>query len=514
MSLYSETLNYITSLTCSQGDGAGQPMQVFPWQKTLLKEFLEPEVVTGALSVARGNGKTAFLAAVAAAALDGPLAKEGAEVTLVASSFDQAKFAFRHVEAFLREKCDLNRRDWRVVDNDQRAQITYRPLRTILKVRASDPRRAHGIAPSLVLADEPAQWPKNNAELMVSALRTSMGKIPEAKMMALGTRPADDEHWFARWLNEDADMRRSYSAEDGQGYGLLTVKAARLANPSWKYLPTLQRELKKEMQDAKKNTALLSSYKSLRLNMGLPDVDKSVLLDAELWKELETSGQPMREGVCIWGVDLGSSNAMSAISAYYPETGWLETLAAFPEHEGLAALGSRDNVGDLYTKMAEREELMTTAGRTVDITELVEAAADRFGTPDYVASDHWRATELLDALERINHHIIDFTTRRVGGWQDGGEDVRRFRKRAIERQIKAPRSLLMRSAIGGAMTVSDQAGNHRLAKHGDKQSDRRALHRDDAAAASILAVAEGDRLIADLAAHEAKTSRAFEAELL
>ena len=34
----------------------------------------------------------------------------------------------------------------------------------------SDPRRAHGLAPVLVLADEPAQHPETTGERMVAAL--------------------------------------------------------------------------------------------------------------------------------------------------------------------------------------------------------------------------------------------------------------------------------------------------------------------------------------------------------
>ena len=50
----------------------------------------------------------------------------------------------------------------------------------------------------------------------------------------------------------------------------------------------------------------------------------------------------------------------------------------------------------------------------------------------------------------------------------------------------------MRHALSGAVTVSDPAGNAKLAKHGDTP-DRRDGHRDDAVAAMILAVGTGYR---------------------
>ena len=78
------------------------------------------------------------------------------------------------------------------------------------------------------------------------------------------------------------------------------------------------------------------------------------------------------------------------------------------------------------------------------------------------------------------------------GFRDGADDVRRFRRAAIEQKIKTPVSLLMRSAIAGAVVVSDPAGNSKLAKARDTH-ERRDGHRDDALAASILSVAEGIR---------------------
>ena len=53
----------------------------------------------------------------------------------------------------------------------------------------------------------------------------------------------------------------------------------------------------------------------------------------------------------VWGVDLGTSAAMSAVSAYWPATGRSETLAAFPDKPDLLERGKKDGVGDLYQRM-------------------------------------------------------------------------------------------------------------------------------------------------------------------
>ena len=52
-------------------------------------------------------------------------------------------------------------------------------------------------------------------------------------------------------------------------------------------------------------------------------------------------------------------------------------------------------------------------------------------------------------------------------------------------------SLAARSAFSGAVTVSDPAGNLKLSK--STQGGRRSRHKDDLAAAAILAVSAGVR---------------------
>jgi phage terminase large subunit-like protein len=54
--------------------------------------------------------------------------------------------------------------------------------------------------------------------------------------------------------------------------------------------------------------------------------------------------------------------------------------------------------------------------------------------------------------------------------------------------VKTAPSLLLRSAFSDAITLVDPAGNHKLAK-------ARSLGRIDAAAASVIAVAEGARMV-------------------
>ena len=182
--------------------------------------------------------------------------------------------------------------------------------------------------------------------------------------------------------------------------------------------------------------------------------------------------------------------AQSAVATFWPDTGRLETLSAFPSEPNLAERGLRDGVGGLYLDCARRGELLTLGGRTVDVEMLLQAALERFGRPSRVVADRWREAELRDALEAAGVPMAAFDPRGMG-FRDGAEDVRGFRRACADGRVVPTSTLLLRSAMAEARTVSDPAGNSKLSK--GSQGGRRMRARDDSAAAAILAVAAGCR---------------------
>ena len=203
-------LDYIKGLQITQGEGAGEPFPLFPWERRFLREAFTVDG-DAALSVGRGNGKSTLLSGVAAAFVDGPLRQPRAEVIIAASSLGQARISFEHVRAFIGDRLAI-KSEWRVWDTTQSAAIEHRPSGARVRCIGCDPRRAHGLAPALVLADEPAQWEPSKTERMLAALRTSMGKIPGSRLVALGTRPEATEHWFSKLLQGGADYSQSHAA--------------------------------------------------------------------------------------------------------------------------------------------------------------------------------------------------------------------------------------------------------------------------------------------------------------
>ena len=489
-------IRHIEGLEISQGQGVGERVRLFPWERRFLRGAFAPDVSTAALSVARGNGKSTLLGAVAAATVDGPLVQPRAETVVVASSFAQSRIIFEHVLAFLREVIERDgygKRDrWRIQDSVNTATIEDRRTGARVRCIASDPRRAHGLAPALVLADEPAQWEPAKAESMLAALQTGLGKIPGSRLVALGTKPADDLHWFAKMLKPGgADYVQVHAArKDDPKFKRATWDRA---NPSLRFMPALLAKIEKEAARAKLDPSALASFESLRLNLGTGDTVQSVLIPAETWARVE--GEAAKSGAYSLGLDLGQNAAMSGAAAYFIESGALDGFACFPELPTLAERGLKDGVGNLY-QLFEREGDLLIAGRRVShIAALLRECLRRWGRPAVITVDRWREAELRDHLEAISFPMASLSVRGQG-FKDGGEDVRVFRRAILEGKVTPKKSLLFRSSMGEARVVTDPAANSKLAKK--TQGGRRSDARDDLAAAAILAVAEGTRRAATM----------------
>ena len=480
---------YVEHLTIGQGRYAGRPFHLQPWQKRFIRgAFAGPG--DAALSLARGGGKSTLAAALACATVDvdGPLVEPMAENVVIASSFEQALQIFRHVLHFLRPTLDKYTNRFRVQDSANRASVQDRETGAFLRVLGSDARRLHGLQAKLLLYDEIAQWP--DPDKMLAALSTSKGKIPGSKALWIGTRPSSPDHPFEKALNGGVAYAQVHAARpDDPPFSVATW---RKANPGLAYLPDLEEQIRIEAKQAKRDPAILSSFRALRLNMGVAETVESLLLDPASWERIERTALSIngRTGGHVLGVDLGSTQAMSAVSAFWPD-GSLDALAVVPSEPSLEERGLLDGVGDRYVQMRDRGELFVAGRRVPDVPALLDAALERWGEPVAVACDRYKESELRDALDNAGFPMVPFIPRGQG-FIDGGQDVRAFRQSCLSDKVRPVRSLLLRSALAGARVTTDAAGNSKLAIR--SQGGRRARVRDDAIAAAILAVAVGSRM--------------------
>ena len=464
-------------------------MIALPWQQRVLRGVARPGVRTAALSVGRSNGKT-FLAA--ALAVDYLLSdRRDSECLIVASSYTQAKTLYRYALKMVEERGHdiTDRGGWWYRDSVSTALLRSRETGMAIRALGCDPRRAHGRVYGLALLDEPSQWPPGTSDAMLSAIETGIGKVEGGRIIAIGTRPDNPEHWFGEWLAGGADYCQVHAARPTDPP--FRVTTLRRANPSFDHLPALRADLLRQRDAAKTDDRALARYRALALNQGTKDTMTNTLATAEEWKEVEVAEPPPAGGAYTMGIDLGGTQAMSAAAAYWP-TGRLEALAVFGGIPTLLARQQADSAGTRYTRMYSRGELLVQEERRVpDVGRFLQACMDRWGRPSRIVADRWREGELRDALQAVGLARVRVVLRGQG-FRDGGQDVREFRRALLEGEIRTPPSLLLAAAVADARLAGpDPAGNLKLSK--GVEGGRRARARDDTAAAAILAVAEGAR---------------------
>ena len=482
------------NLTISEGRHAGKAMTVLDWQSGLAHVI--PDYSTIGITMSRGNGKTLIAAALACSALlpEGALFQPRGEIDLIASSLGQARISYRHIYYFLRERIESERKDWRCIDNSHQAQIEHKPSGTILKALGSDPRRAHGLAPLLCIADEPAQW-LSGGRPMYNALRTALGKQMNSKLIAIGTRPADEHHWFGELLSSKSKSTHAiyYAAENGDpDFDEATI---RKANPSYDHMPDLRKIIWAEAEGAKAGGDDLACFRAFRLNMGTEEVTgKELLVSLDNWRSIVTDEPPAREGPVFVGVDLGGGTSMSAVAFFWALTGRLEAYGAFPAEPSLEERGKQDKVERRYIRMKERGDIFVYPGRATNNTKFLEEMfgfikGHQIGDGESlgIAADRYKQNDLKQVLGELGRDPeTSVEWRGVGRGPDGADDVKAFQREVLTGFMGVPPNLALESAITEAVIHRDSNGNAALNK---------ARHRGriDVMQAAILAVGIGRR---------------------
>ena len=173
-------------------------LDIQEFQRDWLRESFKPGIAISALSMPRGNGKTALLASVASATLTpgSCLFREGLETLVIASSLEQGRILHGFTRTILDGK------DYRHMDSAQRIQTLHVPSRTRLRVMSSDPRRVLGLSRfNMIILEEPGAWEPRNGAQMISAVESSIGKLPDQRVMICGTvAPSEPGSWWPSML--------------------------------------------------------------------------------------------------------------------------------------------------------------------------------------------------------------------------------------------------------------------------------------------------------------------------
>lgn len=485
-------MQFMHRLAIPEGPNAGKPVRLAPFQRQFIEGALAPDIAAAILSIGRGNGKSAITAGLALGGLIGIWDRQPRrEIIAAARTRDQGRIIWDFVAGFA-ASLPLELQRHLIYRRAPRLEIEFEGDGGghVLRVIAADGKSALGGAPTMAILDERGHWALDRGDELEHALLSGLGKRG-GRAFLISTSASDDTHPFSRWIDDPAPG--SYVQEHRPPPGLPADDAESLliANPGAPHgigssLDWLEAQAQRAIA---RGGSSLTSFRLYNRNERVSGETRDLLITLDEWLNCETDSLPLRQGGVVIGIDLGGSASMSAAAFYWPETGRLEALGTFPSMPTLLDRGQADGVAGRYEEMRDRGELSVLGDKTVPIAPWLIEIMERIAGQNVIAitADRYKQAELGEALNRAG--IRAPLVWRGQGFRDGGEDCERFRRAAFDGQVKASPSLLLRSAFADAVCLRDPANNLKLAK-------ARATGRIDAAAASVLAVAQGARIAA------------------
>lgn len=250
-------------LLTPRGVGAGEPFELRPFQREIVRGAFAPGVRTGLVSIPRANGKTMLAAGLGLAELFvGP---PSAEVLVVASDQRQAnitlKYARRMVElnSVLAERVQVYADRLVLPEND----ATLTPL-------PAEPGALHGHDPSLLIVDELHVV----TEAVWEAVTSVSGKRPESLALAISTPASspDSIMWrlveHGRGGDDPAFYLKEFAAPDGCAVD--DRRAWRQGNPA---LACRRPFLSEDGLEAARKTIREPVFRQLRLGQWVTGVE-------------------------------------------------------------------------------------------------------------------------------------------------------------------------------------------------------------------------------------------------
>ena len=446
-------------------------LDIRPFQKPFIRDLLDPDVLTNAISLPRGNGKSTLVAWLGARTLTpgDPLFVPGTENYMAAASLGQSR---RTTFKLLRKTLADCEADYKISDNATYASVLHRESGTRLSVIAANGRTAQGIVDShWVICDEPGSWQVEGGLAMFEAIQTALGK-PESNLRTIyvGTiAPGGTGGWWGELLEagcQGSTRIHLYQASDKDLERWDTWPVIARCNPlMWKFAAS-RRLLLEERDKARADTRLKAAFLSYRLNSPARDA-ASVLLTVGDWKRVAQRLPPIREGRPVVGIDLGAGRAWSSAVGVWP-SGRCEAVAICPGIPDIEAQEKRDRVHPrTYQRLVEQGSLILSEGlRVPPPGMLVDYIRD--WDPKAIICDRFRLPELRDT------HPPCPVLPRLSRWSEATADIRALRRLSADGPLSVALGsrALLQASLMASQVLNDDSGNTRLQKRGTNSTGR------------------------------------------
>ena len=399
---------------------AGVPLTLEDWQREIFAEALT-ETTDGALywqSVAvilpRKNGKTTMLGALALYAL---LEREGQpEVLLAAASDKQAGRLFDAATSFVRRNARLSRQ---LAVREFVGELSRVDGGGKVYRMSSSPERLHGYNPSLVVADEVAQWTKPSLRKAWAALTTGGGARRQTQVFTISTAGEAHERQegiLGRMIdaNEkrgDVETRPGLTISRNHDARTLVynfsaptedrndVDALKLANPaSWITTDFLRRQA---------SNPELSDAEVLQYHGCVWAAAESQWIARAAWDALERPNDRLQAGDRITlGFDGSQYHDATALVACRVEDGLLAVIGLWAPDGHVDWEVPRHQVHVTLARAMETYDVVAMAADPPDWRAEIETWQAQYGTQRVYGFATNKGTLMAPAVDRLHTAIV------------------------------------------------------------------------------------------------------------
>jgi phage terminase large subunit-like protein len=483
-----------------EGANAGEPFTLEPWEQCIVanlfgwkrkdndaRRFREVFIY-----LPRGNGKTAFVAAIAIYIFF--CDKEAAQQDYIAAGErEQAGFLFRHIKGMVQQEPELMNR-CRIYGGNAAAGQSKSLVReedgSFLRVIAADGDTQHGGNTHLAVIDE--VHVQKNRELF-EAFRTSMAKKNRLQPLLIGITTAD----FAReslcneWHGRACKVRDNGGDKSKPGYdpAFLPVIYETLRDEDWTDEKVWERanpnidisvsreELRRECKEAQENPASENSFRRLHLNQKTEQDCRVIPMDQ--WEKCGYAVDPVawREQMlvelmgrqCTAGLDLGSVSDLTALALLFgdDDEGY-DVLPFFwtPEHNAHER-ERKDSVP--YLAWVRQGFLTMNDGNETDyqlVRREINELGERYGIEIVAADRLFQGFQFCQDLIRDGFNVEAFGQ----GYVSMAAPTRRFLELVAAGKLRHGNNPVLRWMASNAATEQENAGNGDVLKFSKRKS--------------------------------------------
>lgn len=488
---------FLRNLTLWEGEQAGQPFELHPFQEAIIRRIYGPSDEDGnrlartvCLWIPRGNAKTTLAAGLGLVHLVGPESEPGGQVVMAAADRENAGIAFRAAHKFVEQNRTLASI---VRPIESRKTLECPRSSSTLKAISSEAYSKHGLNVSYFLADEVHAWPPSEARKLFVTVNDSMVKRRNPLAVIISTA-GEGTGTLASDLWLYSHKVASGEVEDPGFVPIILAAPAdadwqdeavwRMANPAINAGFLHVNELRSKARRIKHFPSEVAAFKRFHLNIWTEGV-ATPWMPLRVYDAAETRtpddvllGQP-----CWVGVDLSSVRDLTAVVAVFAVAGdgrgrCYDVLARFFLPEKGIERKAEEDAAD-YTRWADEGWLTLTPGDVVDhdaVADAIMDMAERYSVQE-VALDRWNSTAMQTRLQSAG-----FTVNLFGqGFASMAAPIKELERALACGQFRHGGNPVLRMCFGNAVAETDAAENIKLTK-------AKARGRIDGAVASAMAV--------------------------